>query len=39
MSIVLKRNLKYSGSGDSMLASVKIKEIDGATPQGVDCAA
>ncbi len=34
-----KRNLKCSGSGDSMLARVKIKEIDGATPQGVDCAA
>lgn len=35
----LKGNLKCSGSGDSMLARVKIKEIDGATPQGVDCAA
>ena len=31
--------LKCSGSGDSMLARVKIKEIDGATLQGVDCAA
>ncbi len=30
---------KCSGSGDSMLARVKIKEIDGVTLQGVDCAA
>lgn len=30
---------KCLGSGDSTLARVKIKEIDGATPQGVDCAA
>jgi len=32
-------NLKCSDSGDSMLARVKIEEIDGVTPQGVDCAA
>lgn len=33
------RNLEYVGSGDSMLARVKLEEIDGRTPQGVECAA
>lgn len=30
---------KDVSSGDSMLARVKLKEIDGRTPQGVECAA
>ena len=34
-----QRNRKYVGSGDSMLARVKLKEIDGRTPPGVECAA
>lgn len=38
-SVLSLRNLKYVGSGDSMLARVKLEEIDGRTPQGVECAA
>lgn len=30
---------KYVGFGDSMFARVKLKEIDGRTPPGVECAA
>lgn len=30
---------KYVGSGDSMFARMKLKEIDGRTPQGVEYAA
>lgn len=37
--VLSERNLKYVGSGDSMLARVKLEEIDGRTPQGVECAA
>lgn len=37
-SVVLEKS-KYVGSGDSMLARVKLEEIDGRTPQGVECAA
>ena len=33
------REIEYVGSGDSMFARVKLKEIDGRTPQGVECAA
>jgi len=30
---------KYVGFGDSMFARMKLKEIDGRTPPGVECAA
>jgi len=30
---------EYVGFGDSMFARVKLKEIDGRTPPGVECAA
>lgn len=30
---------EYVGSGDSMFARMKLKEIDGRTPPGVECAA
>lgn len=33
------REIEYVGSGDSMFARVKLEEIDGRTPQGVECAA
>jgi len=34
-----EEKLEYMGSGDSMFARMKLKEIDGRTPQGVECAA
>jgi hypothetical protein len=34
-----KRNQECMGSGESTNASLKLKEIDGRTPQGVECAA
>lgn len=33
------RNQEFLGSGDSIVARRKLKEIDGRTPQGVECAA
>ncbi|PKC51475.1 hypothetical protein RhiirA1_483661 [Rhizophagus irregularis] len=39
LCVLSMRNLEYAGSGDSMLARVKLEEIDGRTPQGVECAA
>jgi len=35
----LPRNYKLSDSGGSIVASVKLKGIDGRAPQGVDYAA
>ncbi len=35
----LMRNHKFFGSGGSMVASLKLKEIDGRAPPGVELAA
>ncbi len=35
----LMRNHKFLGSGGSMVASLKLKEIDGRAPPGVELAA
>ncbi len=35
----LMRNRKFLGSGGSMVASLKLKEIDGRAPPGVELAA
>ena len=35
----LYKKLKDSYSGGSIFASMKLKRIDGSTPQGVECAA
>ena len=35
----VQRNLKSLGSGGSMVASLKLKEIDGRAPPGVEPAA
>ena len=34
-----KRNQECMGSGESTASRLKLKEIDGRTPQGVECAA
>lgn len=39
VSIILEKLIEYMGFGDSMFARMKLKEIDGRTPPGVECAA